>query len=71
MFKIDKGVPMGPGKRRGRPRKYPFPDMEVGDSFFVPNLKNPRPLFASCAKHVGMKAAVRAEGDGYRVWRVE
>ena len=33
-FAIDKGVPL---PLRGRPgAKYPFPAMEVGDSFFMP-----------------------------------
>ena len=34
-MKIEKGVPL-PGPIAGPPRKYPFPDMEVGDSFAVP-----------------------------------
>lgn len=34
-FKIDKGLPM-PNISKGRPRIYPFPEMEVGDSFAVP-----------------------------------
>jgi hypothetical protein len=32
---IDKGLPTPPPVK-GRPRKYPFPDMAVGDSFAVP-----------------------------------
>lgn len=32
---IDKHVPTPPPSN-GRPRKYPFPDMVVGDSFAVP-----------------------------------
>jgi hypothetical protein len=34
-FKIDKNVPMLKISK-GRPRIYPFPEMEVGDSFVVP-----------------------------------
>lgn len=34
-FKIEKGIPM-PNITSGRPRIYPFPEMEVGDSFAVP-----------------------------------
>lgn len=37
MIKIEKDVPAPPYKA-GRPRKYPFPSMEVGDSFTVPLL---------------------------------
>jgi hypothetical protein len=35
MIKIDKDIPT-PRPAEGRPRKYPFPDMVVGDSFAVP-----------------------------------
>lgn len=34
-MQIEKGVPL-PEFTVGAPRKYPFPDMEVGDSFTVP-----------------------------------
>lgn len=34
-MQIEKGVPL-PEFIAGHPRKYPFPDMEVGDSFTVP-----------------------------------
>lgn len=36
-IKIDRGVP-APPPANGRPRIYPFPSMEVGDSFAVPLL---------------------------------
>ena len=35
MFEIEKNVAM-PRNRCGRPEKYPFSDMEPGDSFFIP-----------------------------------
>jgi hypothetical protein len=37
-FKIEKGIPM---PRRGRPcgSKYPFDQMEIGDSFVIPDEK--------------------------------
>ena len=34
-IEIDKDLPP-PSPTEGRPRKYPFPDMAVGDSFAVP-----------------------------------
>jgi hypothetical protein len=34
MFDIEQGIPE-PDVRRGRPPKYPFREMSVGDSFFV------------------------------------
>jgi hypothetical protein len=39
MFTIDKNVPPPPNARDGRggrPSKYPFASMEIGDSFLVP-----------------------------------
>ena len=33
MFQIEKNVPMPHHSGRGGRTKYPFPDMEVGDSF--------------------------------------
>lgn len=39
IFKIDKGLPM-PKISKGRPRIYPFSEMEVGDSFAVPITDN-------------------------------
>lgn len=37
--KIEKGVPIPPVARAERKRKYPLGDIEVGDSFFRPNIK--------------------------------
>ncbi|KKK57043.1 hypothetical protein LCGC14_3058470 [marine sediment metagenome] len=34
MYKIEKNIPIP--KSRWRERKYPFPKMKIGDSFFVP-----------------------------------
>jgi len=54
-------------------RKYPFDRMAIGDSFFVPATdlptSGPNTLNAA-ARQRGMRASVRAEGDGYRCWRV-
>jgi hypothetical protein len=37
-YKLDDGVPPPPRTRAGV-SKYPFPDMKLGQSFFVPNAK--------------------------------
>jgi len=39
MCKIEKGkgIDNEPKSKGGRPRKYPFKEMKVGDSFFVPH----------------------------------
>lgn len=72
-FQIEKGIDL-PAKRISRGSKYPFADMSVGDSFYVPGIKpstmsNTASRFAK--EHEGFKFSVRAEGEGARVWRVE
>ena len=76
-IKIDKNVPCPPQQRRGgRPFKYPFPELEVGDSFFV--AKKTTATFASTVssarKRLGITLVTRTvEEDGVsgvRVWRV-
>jgi len=72
-FRIEKGVPL-PGKGgAGGARKYPFPDMEVGDSFPIPQGLNERVGMA--ASQYGLryhiKLSVRKTPDGsYRCWRI-
>ena len=41
MFKIDKNIPIPPKQRpMTEQKKYPFHEMQIGDSFFIPkNLK--------------------------------
>jgi hypothetical protein len=65
-FKIDEGIPM-PEKRHSP--KYPWKEMEVGDSFFVPK----RAFLASSAslRYAPKKFSQRAVDGGVRVWRVE
>lgn len=79
MFKIEKGVsipPKGVGIRKAE--KYPFRDMEVGDSFFVPGAKTLR-IASACAGATkflgnGHKFSVRKVEEkgiaGVRCWRI-
>lgn len=75
MYKIEKDVP----KPKGSKTKYPFREMEVGDSVFIPDAPK-----ASNGQFVTMtyiaksqhkpnhaKFTQRTEGSGLRVWRVE
>lgn len=70
---IEKNVPM-PKNGVGRPAKYPFDDLAVGDSFFVPV---PAVRFSgqlySAGKRYGKTFASRSvveKGvEGTRVWR--
>lgn len=70
MITIDKNIPT-PGKARrvGAPKKYPFSEMEVGDSFEYP-IKSV--AFAASANGIkfGKKFTVRKTENGYRCWRI-
>ena len=67
-----------PEKRSGRAAKYPFPQMAVGDCFYVPasKVKSPNVLAAAARQWAkrnkkDCKFAAREEGDMVGIWRVE
>ena len=69
MYKIDKDVP--PPPEGGA--KYPFPVMEIGDSFVVsPMADGVRAVNASLmyGKNHDLVFASRTEGNGKRIWRI-
>ncbi len=71
-FTIEKGVPLSDARKTTR-LKYPFPDMEIGDSFCVPgDRRNTLSVAASLyGKRNGLKFTVSCQGDGrVRCWRV-
>jgi len=75
MIKIEKNVPIPKKKGSGRKAKYPFGEMDVGDSFFVDNIL-PRTLYQS-AKSWNRRSGndvrwkVYKEGEfGARIWRI-
>jgi hypothetical protein len=55
-------------------RKYPFPSMNVGDSFFVEaDFKTQASIRSNSSfygKRHGVKMVARVEGNGIRVWRI-
>jgi hypothetical protein len=69
-IKIESGVPLPPHQARNA--KYPFSAMQIGDSFFVPNVTVSS--LAGCMAHARHRDAGRiytsrtVEG-GVRVWR--
>ena len=76
---IDKNVKMELESRSGRPLKYPFSGMEVGDSFIAAD-KYTLSISVSVsnsgrqwAKRSGndWKFATRKVDDGIRVWRTK
>ena len=81
MITIDKAVPIPETKKTGKRRSlYPFENMEVNDSFLVPNplklttliLRNRvNSAAAYHSKIDGMKFTVRDTVEGIRVWRTK
>lgn len=72
-FKIEKDVPVALSVM-GRPSRYPFTDMEPGDSILVP-AEHEKQAGWSAAKYAayhGKTFASRKQSDGSRrIWRLE
>lgn len=70
-FRIEKGIDL-PKFSGDQSRRYPFPDMEVGDSFAIPPEQAIRIRTAAnnWGKLNGRKFSTRKHGGGYRVWRI-
>lgn len=68
IFKIEKGVPI---PSRTAP-KYPFMQMEVGDSVLITGERKGSVTGAAfyVGKTHGMKFTSRSVGGGVRVWRI-
>jgi len=75
MFKIEKNIKVKGRTPRGE--SYPFKDMEVGDSFLIPDVGNKksqiRNTIYNYANYIGLHGcfATRTEGNGIRVWKVK
>ena len=78
-FTIDKGVPITTvqrGKAAFGTGKYPFRDMEVGDSFFIPCPNEERRKMSSrvvsSARPLkpGVEIVTRFVEGGIRCWRI-
>lgn len=74
-MQIEKNIPLPPRAydKAGRNARYPFPDMEIGDSFIL-KLSAKRSVI-SClmiyhSRKRGTKYASRRLPEGLRVWRV-
>jgi hypothetical protein len=70
---IEKQVPLPEANRPPRTSKYPFGDMEVGDSFLATDIKSAT-MYSSVARYAKSvnntkKFTVRTVSDGVRVWR--
>ncbi len=70
-YKIEKEVALPPMWDRST---YPFEEMEIGDSFFVPGRENCERVRAMASyknKSHMKKFIIRTFSDGIRVWRIE
>ena len=68
MMKIDKNIPV-PDEQR---RKYPWREMEVGDSFaFPPGLKTYEHVKQANGRYFPKKFVLRKMNGTYRCWRME
>jgi hypothetical protein len=77
VFKVESGIPLPPPPRSGGANcKYPWMEMNVGDSFFVATDGSQRAkqrvaMAASQRRKHGQRFAMRSVEGGVRVWRVE
>ncbi len=66
-YKIEKNVPL-PTEHGNT--KYPFMQMEVGDSFFADGIpSSARTAAYAHAKRYGITLVSKREANGYRIWR--
>jgi hypothetical protein len=71
-IKIEKGIPMTGLARAFGESRYPFRDMEVGDSFRIPDGEHRNARNAAYLHGIrnNCKFSCRRVGaDGYRIWR--
>jgi hypothetical protein len=72
-MEIEKGVEI-PEATRGRRCKYPFRQMEVGDSFLIEDeeqYKKVRSAASTWGKKNGVVFTTQVSEEGLRVWRAE
>jgi hypothetical protein len=71
VYKIESGIPIPKNQSKS---KYPFSQMNVGDSIFfsgADSQSSPVKSAKSYFKRKGQKCLIKREGDGMRVWRTE
>uniref|UniRef100_A0A6M3IIX2 Uncharacterized protein n=1 Tax=viral metagenome TaxID=1070528 RepID=A0A6M3IIX2_9ZZZZ len=77
MYKIEKGIPIPHSQHPGGPPpKYPFDEMEIGDSFLIrcedKDRKKTQASVLSSARRVALKQFItRGNSLGVRIWRIE
>lgn len=71
MYKIERNIPVP--SRTGRPSKYPFKDMKIGDSFAAPSslTSSVKTCAFRFAKNKGGKFSFRVHDGKVRCWRIK
>ena len=69
---VRKGVPLPPQLKRGKPARWPFAEMGIGDSFAFPasDVKSVRAALRRHCKVHGGSYAVRQCAAGCGCWRL-
>ena len=72
MIKIERGIalPDAHMNKGGRPRIYPFIDMEIGDSFLLQNDNLRFVAYRASKQYAPRKWISRKTREGVRIWRV-
>jgi hypothetical protein len=76
-YKIDRGVPVPPGRGCAGSPRFPLGALEIGDSFYVPFGSDPmktRSVLSNAVaafhlRHKPKRFVTRKDGGGIRVWR--
>lgn len=74
---VDKNIPI-PESYKTRPDKFPFAQLQIGDSFFIENVSKRFSIYANLRhfnernqKSNQIRVVQRREGNGVRIWRIE
>lgn len=70
---IETNVPMPKANGKGRPAKYPFGEMDIGDSVFIEGQAVGGSAYLSAMQHARLhskKFTGRTVEGGLRIWRV-
>lgn len=72
---IESNIPMPASYKNGRPAAYPFREMQIGQSIYIP-ASEVQPRHAAkrayaAGRRAAMKFVCRRDEEGVRIWRVE
>lgn len=71
-IKIEKGIPIPPKRRSPVANRYPWRNMEIGDSFYADvDVLQVQSNAYQTGKALGRRFFVKQQGSGVRVWRIE